>query len=127
MYQLEIDNAIRLKRSGDYQGANQIYSSLDKVCPNDPDIIMSWAKIFVCLGEYDTAINKYQIASRLFRSTGRSDWMVCESQITGIKNRFNEPERFKDFVVAVSGNSISRKEINLKGRKRIISWFRKKY
>ena len=113
MSQIEIDNAIRLKRSGDYQGANQIYSSLDKECPNDPDIIMSWAKIFICLGEYETAINKYQIASRLFQEAGRNDWMKCQAQISGIKNRFNEPELFKDFVVAVSGNSISRNEITL--------------
>jgi hypothetical protein len=113
MFQREIDNAIRLKRNGDFQGANQIYSTINEQCPNDPDIIMSWAKIFVCLGEYDTAIEKYKIASRLFRESGRDRWKLCDAQIMGINNRFNEPEKFKDFIVSVSGNSISRENINL--------------
>ena len=68
--------------------------------PNNPDIIMSWAKIFVCLGKYDIAIEKYQRASNLYMDSGRNDWQLCEAQIAGINNRFNEPERFKDFVVA---------------------------
>ena len=108
-----IETAIALKRSGDYHGANKIYSTLNEQYPNDPDILMSWAKIFICLGQYATAIDKYQIASRLFRASGRSDWMQCEAQITGINNRFNEPERFRDFVVVVSGNSKSREDIVL--------------
>jgi|APSaa5957512493_1039668.scaffolds.fasta_scaffold14564_3 hypothetical protein len=113
MYQLELDTAIRLKRSGDFEGANTIYSLLNEKCPNDPDIMMSWAKIFVCLGKYDIAIEKYQRASNLYMDSGRNDWQLCEAQIAGINNRFNEPERFKDFVVAVSGNSISRQDVIL--------------
>ena len=113
MNQFDMDNAIRLKRNGDFHGANKIYNTLNEEYPNDPDIIMSWAKIFVCLGEYNNAIEKYQKASKLFRASDRNDWMNCEAQITGINNRLNEPERFKDFVVAVSGNSISRQDVIL--------------
>jgi len=113
MYQYEIDKAINLKRSGDFDGANQIYIELNEKCPNDPDIIMSWAKIFICLGKYDNAIEKYKLASALYQKSGRSDWMKCEAQIGGINNRLNEPDRFKDFVVAVSGNSIKREDIIL--------------
>ena len=127
MYQYEIDKAINLKRSGDFDGANQIYIELNEKCPNDPDIIMSWAKIYICLGKYDIAIEKYKLASSLFQKFGRNNWMQCEAQVEGIKNRFNEPDRFKDFVVAVSGNSISRKNIILWEKKTIRTFLYKTY
>ena len=118
----EKDRPVRKMNDGSYGIVynNQVFKLhqpniiyLDDKCPNDPDIMMSWAKIYVCLGNYDNAIKKYQEASRLYMDFGRTDWQLCEAQIQGIKNRFNEPELFKDFVVAASGNSISRQDVIL--------------
>jgi len=104
----KISEAVELKRNGEFDSANQIYINLDNEYPNNPIILKSWAKTLVCLGKYDYAIEKYQLAAQYYNELGNNEesWQ-CKEQILEIKNRFINPEKFKNWVRGVSGGSIS--------------------
>jgi len=107
----KITQAVSLKRNGDFDKANSIYTGLDSKFPNDPIIHKSWAKILVCLGEYDNAIEKYKNASVLYKSIGNPEYYQCDDQMQKIVNRFENPEKFTSWVYAVSGGSIQRENV----------------
>ena len=74
-------------------------------------IFKSWAKVLVCLGQYDEAIAKYYMAIKLFDEEGdESESWQCNDQIKEIKNRFSNPTKFRQWVSAISGGSISPNE-----------------
>ena len=109
----KIQEAVNLKRSGDFQAANSLYIDLNNKYPNNPKIIVSWAKILVCMQEYDKAIEKFANASILFKNTGNSYYYQSNEFIQNIQNRFDEPGDFKNWVSAVSGGSIEPNDVNL--------------
>ena len=104
----KISQAVDLKRKGKFNDANEIYSNLNSEHPENPVILKSWAKTLVCMGQYEDAIEKYQLAIKHFDEQGNEgeSWQ-CNDQIMEIKNRFNNPEQFKNWVRAVSGGSVS--------------------
>ena len=53
------------------------------------------------------------MAQNLRRKVHRQDHYQCDLQIMDIKNRFFDPERFKSWVYAVSGCSISMGDVEL--------------
>jgi len=105
--QNKISSAVELKRNGNFTEANEIYSNLDIQYPNNPVILKSWAKILICLGEYDSAITKYKEASKLYREIGSGEYWQCDDQINTIKNRFEDPQSFKEWVNILSGGNIN--------------------
>jgi tetratricopeptide (TPR) repeat protein len=109
----EIQIAVGLKRNGNFDEANNIYIDLNNNFPNEPMIIKSWAKIFVCLQEYDKAIDKYEIASKLYKNIGNPEYYQCDDQANKIKSRFNDPDSFKSWVSAISGGSIDIQSVEL--------------
>ena len=109
----ETFKAITLKREGNFKGANEIYIDLNNKFGSNPVILKSWAKILVCLGRYDNAIEKYQEASKLYREIGSGEYWQCDSQLNKIKNRHDNSQEFKGWVSAISGGSISPNEVKL--------------
>lgn len=104
----QISQAVDLKRNGEFKSANKIYTNLNNEYPENPIILKSWAKTLVCMGQYDDAIEKYQLAVKHFDAQDNDgESLQCNDQIMGIKNRLNNPEQFKNWVRAVSGGSVS--------------------
>jgi len=103
----EISIAVQFKRAGDFNKANDIYIKLNNQYPNNPIVLKSWAKISVCLGNYNQAIEKYKSASKLYKEFESGEYWQCDEQIKDIKNRYDDPELFKKWVYAVSGGSIT--------------------
>lgn len=103
----EISRAVQFKRAGDFNKANDIYKKLNNQYPNNPIVLKSWAKISVCLGNYNQAIEKYKSASKLYKEFESGEYWQCDEQIKDIKNRYDDPELFKKWVYAVSGCSIT--------------------
>ncbi|MBT4398219.1 MAG: hypothetical protein HOD37_01970 [Bacteroidetes bacterium] len=103
----KIAQAVSLKRDSDFNGANLIYEQLNDQYPHSPVILKSWAKTLVCLGLYEDAINKFQLAVKLFIPQGMENhaWQ-CNNQIMEIRNRSKTPEQFKKYIRAVSGGTI---------------------
>ena len=95
----EISRAVQFKRAGDFNKANAIYIKLNNQYPNNPIVLKSWAKISVCLGNYNQAIEKYKCASKLYKELENGQYWQCDEQIKDIKNRFDDPERFKQTQV----------------------------
>jgi tetratricopeptide (TPR) repeat protein len=107
----EILKGIELKRVGEFQRAISLYSQLNAKYPDTAMIFKSWAKVLVCLGQYDEAIAKYYMAIKLFDEEGdESESWQCNDQIKEIKNRFSNPTKFRQWVSAISGGSISPNE-----------------
>ena len=106
-----IQNLVQLKRQGKFKEASDGYSELSEKEQNDshnyPYILKSWAKVLVCMGEYEKAIEYFEKAKILFKendNTGES-WQ-CGDQAITIKNRNKNRELFIDYVNAVSGGSL---------------------
>ena len=110
----EISRAVQFKRAGDFNKANDIYKKLNNQYPNNPIVLKSWAKISVCLGNYNQAIEKYKSASKLYKEFESGEYWQCDEQIKDIKNRYDDPELFKKWVYAVSGCSITNASLDSK-------------
>lgn len=106
-----IQDLVQLKRQGKFEDANNGYFKLSEQEKNDshnyPYILKSWAKVLVCQGEYDKAIEFFEKAKILFKENGnmQESWQ-CGDQAKTIKNRNKNRELFIDYVNAVSGGSI---------------------
>lgn len=107
-FEQEVSIGIEFKRKGKYKEAVSIYTQLNDKYPNNPVIFKSWAKVLVCLGQYENAITKYNSAIKYFDKEGKEgeSWQ-CNDQIDEINNRTNDPIRFRQWVSAISGGSIS--------------------
>ena len=111
---IQIQEAVKYKREGDFDKANAIYKSLNENSPNNPMILKSWAKIMVCSGNYNQATKLYQKSSDLYKKSGNGEYWQCDEQINDIKNRFDDPEKFKNWVRAVSGGSVTNASLESK-------------
>ena len=109
----EISKAINLKREGDFKGANSIYVELNNKYGSNPVILKSWAKILVCLSEYDEAIAKYEEASKLYSELGSGEYWQCDRQSAHIRSRHDDPQRFKEWVSAISGGALKPEDVEL--------------
>jgi len=104
----EIKRIVEIKRMGNFEAADQEYSLLaqkEKDEPqNYPYILKSWAKIKVCLGNYDEALEMMLTASQGFRTiNNQTDAWQCNDQANTIKNRNLNKNEFSEYVNAVSG------------------------
>lgn len=102
---------IGLKRSGLHSEADEGYRKLAEKERNEPwnypHVLKAWAKVKLCLGEYDEATTMMEVASALFQEIGNTaDAWQCGIQANTIQSRFsNEPE-FIGYVRAASGGSV---------------------
>jgi len=106
-----IKNLIELKRQGKFEDASNGYSKLAEEEKNDthnyPYVLKSWAKVLICQGEYDKAIEFLETAATLFLNSGnKTDTWQCNDQAKTIRNRYLNREDFIDYVIAVSGGSL---------------------
>ena len=106
-----IEQAVQFKRAGRFEEADALYRQLDQWTPEHPTVLKSWAKIQVCMGAYDEAVDLYQRASRHYRQMGSGEYWQCEDQINEINNRATNPAAFKDWVRAISGGVVRDAEI----------------
>jgi len=109
----KIQEAVELKRVGNFDDANSLYLDLNNKYTNNPIIIYSWAKILVCMQEYDKAVEKFTIASKLFQNIGNSQYYQSDEHIETIQNRFEDSENFKSWVSRISGGSVEPNNVNL--------------
>ncbi|MFW5627845.1 MAG: tetratricopeptide repeat protein [Candidatus Cloacimonadaceae bacterium] len=66
----KIRDLVDLKRQGKFGEAISGYQQLDKMYPQTPVIIKSWAKTLSAAGYYNTAIEKYTEAAQRYRLIG---------------------------------------------------------
>lgn len=102
---------IGLKRSGRHQEADEGYKRLSEKEINEPwnypHVLKAWAKVKICLGEYEKAATMMDEASSLFRGIGNTtDAWQCSDQANTIKNRHKNRQEFIDYVRAASGGSV---------------------
>lgn len=108
----EIELLIELKRNGEYLAADirylQLYEREKEDIFDVPYILKSWAKVVLCLGDYDRAIDFFNKAANGFLHNGNNDqaWQ-CNDQSLTIKNRNLNKEDFIDYVKSASGGSLS--------------------
>jgi len=103
---------VSLKKQGKFEEANDGYCKLALQEKNDthnfPYILKSWAKVLVCLGEYDKAIMYFERAADLFNKNDNScEFSQCTRHSKIVKNRFDSCQDFIDYVKGVSGGSLS--------------------
>ncbi|MDD2230005.1 MAG: tetratricopeptide repeat protein [Candidatus Cloacimonetes bacterium] len=109
---LEIRRLVELKRRGRHHDAEEGYRQYaDKLIGNTSDfvyahILKGWAKIKICLGEYEEAIDMLNQAARLFKSVDEEEAFQCSSQATILMRRDTYRNQFIAYVKAASGGSI---------------------
>jgi hypothetical protein len=108
----EINNLIALKRSGNFTEANKRYSKLydreREDSHNAPYISKSWAKVLLCLGEYERAESMLRTASTMFKlNKNEAESWQCVEQAQTIRNRNSNPKEFIEYVRAASGGSLA--------------------
>ena len=108
----EINELIALKRNGKFIEANRRYNILynqeKEDSHNAPYVSKSWAKVLLCLGEYDRAESMMRTASTMFKLSGNDEesWQ-CAEQAQTIRNRNSNSKDFIDYVRSASGGSLS--------------------
>lgn len=106
-----IKDLVAKKRNGDFEAANHGYSILAEQEQNDlhnyPYVLKSWAKVLVCIGNYDIAEEKMSLAAKLFDSRNNSSeaWQ-CNDQVQTIENRTRNWADFCEYVLGVSGGMV---------------------
>lgn len=106
-----INELINLKRQGKFEEAIKGYTKLAMEENNDPNnypyILKSWAKVLICLGEYEKATNFFEEAALLFQNIGNdTDTWQCTNHAYKIKNRYKNRDGFINYVKVVSGGSL---------------------
>ena len=106
-----IEGIVKIKREGRFEEANKKYMELSIKEKDDkhnyPYILKSWAKVLVCLGKYETAIEYFDNAAELFNNSGnKTDEWQCRDQSKKIRKRDEYRDEFIDYVRGVSGGQI---------------------
>lgn len=102
---------INLKRMGKHHEAEEGYKALaerEKDEPiNYPHVLKSWAKVKICLGEYEEAISMMKQASVLFKQIGNNtDAWQSKDQAETLINRHKNRDEFISYVQCASGGSV---------------------
>lgn len=112
--QERIKDIVEVKRSGNFAKADEMYHKLEidffENIHYFPLIYKSWAKIKVCLGEYDAAITMLKTASKDYLSMGQDlqiEHEQCEHHINMIASRNSDRSAFVQYVQSVSGGALS--------------------
>ncbi len=100
-----INQAVLVKRSGNFQEAESLLSQLNEQYPYHAGIVMSLGKIKACLGEYEEAINLLSKAAEMYEEYGMNDsaWQYRD-QVKTLANRTRNPGDFISYMKAVAAN-----------------------
>lgn len=107
----EFTRLVELKRQGRFYEADAGYAALyeqeKEEIRNLAYVLKSWAKVKLCLGEYEIFIQFMHKAANLFQTIHLvyEVWQ-CLDQAKTVENRFTNPEDFIDYVRAASGGAL---------------------
>lgn len=108
----EIRKIVELKRAGNFEIADDRYRILAQKEKDDswnyPYVLKSWAKVHICLGNYDKAIALFVEAVRGFeKNDNDQETFQCNHHAMIIRNRNLDRDGFIEYVRSASGNALN--------------------
>ncbi len=100
-----IDDAVALKRKGKFWEAQNIYIELNKKNPDNKDVLFSWAKVKMLIGEYEEAKSMFLKSSKLSEKLGLyNEVKICKQHIDNLNFDDKSNPKFIRYLKEVAGN-----------------------
>lgn len=91
--------AVKYKRSGQYEKANEIYTNLFKLDGGSVSLINAWAKVLACNGEYEEAIKLFDISVKSFEDSN------AKRHRDKLRSRHKlSKKQFLEYLSSIAGN-----------------------
>ena len=101
----KINIAVKFKREGNYKEALECYEEISREYPNDPVVYFSWAKTLVSDGNFEKAINYFQLAKNLFAQEDNDNGeFQCQTHIDNLNELDKNSPEFLNYMKNISGN-----------------------
>ena len=101
----KINIAVKFKREGNYKEALECYEEISREYPNDPVVYFSWAKTLTSDGNFEKAINYFQLAKNLFAQEDNDNGeFQCQIHIDNLNELDKNSPEFLNYMKNISGN-----------------------